>query len=206
MKLLHNDIVQVCHLCWCRNSRVQIKGRKWLRKWGQNCSMVLKEGLNGRNTEEVEIRQPEDSALKILPQLWLVSSILGAKGKRQRSLNDILQRSHTLHTLLNSPLVSGIKTIFTEGVIQCQLYRIIIRSRSCKWQVMFGTLFCAYLLCNILQCCHMWFAVFNSYSFSVLHSPDHNCVFFFPYFYHASLFCCDLLSTRPIFALSDKFI
>lgn len=144
--------------------------------------MVLKEGLNGRNTEEGEIRQPEDSALKILPQLWLVSSILGAKGKRQRSLDDILQKSHTLHTLLNSPLVSGIKTIFTEGIIQCQLYMIKIRSCSCKWQVMFGKLFCAYLLCNILQCCHMWFAVFNSYSFSALHSPDHNCVFFFPIF------------------------
>lgn len=52
----------------------------------------------------------------------------GSKG----SLNDILQKSHTLHTLLNSPLVSGIKTIFTEGVIQCQLYRIKIRSCSCK--------------------------------------------------------------------------
>lgn len=102
-------------------------------------------GLNDRKREEMEIRQQEETALKILPQLWLVSPAWGGRGQRDEgSLNDILQRNQSLHTLLKSPLVSNNKTIFTGSLSKHQAARhitkhttILLKTCSCKIQMAF---------------------------------------------------------------------
>lgn len=83
--------------------------------------MALEGGLNDRNREEMEIREQEEPALKNPASTLDLSPRVGGGGygggqrERRGSVNDILQRNQTLHTLLNSPPVSHNMTIFTGG-------------------------------------------------------------------------------------------